>query len=406
MYTCRNIITLLLFCFCVSEINAQDSTLVKPVGKEKLNMDAVYNRPFLMEKENRVALGGYVEANSLYESVDGISEGLSFQARRLTVFMSASISSRIKFLSELEFEDGTKEIGLEFAAIDMVLHPLFNLRGGVVMNPIGGFNQNHDGPNWEFVERPDVGVNLLPATWSNVGFGVYGKTYHKNWVFGYEAYLTNGFNDAIVDNEENKTFLPAAKENPFRFEESSNGIPLTSAKVAIRNRKIGEIGLSYMGGVYNQFESEGVVLDDKRRLDVVAIDFNTTIRKTKTSLVGEYVYINLDVAPTYTQQYGNQQQGWFVDIIQPVVQKRIFEWEDAVFNVALRFDQVDWNVGEFVEDGTDIGDELFAITPAISFRPTPQTVLRLNYKYHWQRDILNNPPSIGAAWLFGFSSYF
>ena len=49
------------------------------------------------------------------------------------------------------------------------------------MNTIGAFNQNHDGPKWEFVERPDVAVNMLPATWSNPGFGFYGKTHTGNW---------------------------------------------------------------------------------------------------------------------------------------------------------------------------------------------------------------------------------
>ncbi len=102
-----------------------------------LNMDAVYNRPFLSVSKMPVALGGYLEANSIYTTEDGVTEGLSFQARRLTIFMSASITKRIKFLSEMEFEDGTKEIGIEFAAMDISLHSLLNLRGGIVMNPIG-----------------------------------------------------------------------------------------------------------------------------------------------------------------------------------------------------------------------------------------------------------------------------
>ena len=45
------------------------------------------------------------------------------------------------------------------------------------MNPIGAFNQNHDGPKWEFVDRPISATQMLPATWSNVGFGLYGKKY-------------------------------------------------------------------------------------------------------------------------------------------------------------------------------------------------------------------------------------
>lgn len=397
--------------FSGNSLMAQElDSLIKrtPVDTSKamLNMDAAYNRPFLTISKMPVALGGYLEANTFYASEDGVSEGLSFQARRLTMFMSASITKRIKFLSELEFEDGTKEIGIEFAAMDVSFHPLLNFRGGIIMNPIGAFNQNHDGPKWEFVERPDVAVNMLPATWSNAGFGIYGKTYKNDWVLGYEAYLSNGFDNSIIDNEENKTFLPAAKENEERFEESNSGKALMSGKVAIKNRKLGEIGFSYMGGVYNKFEDDGVTLDQERRLDVFAVDLNTTIKKTGTYIVGEAVWVMVDVPSTYTQQYGNKQQGAFIDVVQPILKRKMFDWDDAVLNLSARLDYVDWNVGEFNETKTDIGDYLWAITPAISFRPSAQTVFRLNYRYQWQTDILNNPPARMAAWMFGFSTYF
>ena len=397
--------------FCGSAIKAQElDSLIKrtpaDTSKALLNMDAVYSRPFLNVSKMPVALGGYLEANTYYASEDGVSEGLSFQARMLTMFMSASITKRIKFLSELEFEDGTKEIGIEFAAMDVSIHPLLNLRGGIIMNPIGAFNQNHDGPRWEFVERPDVAVNMLPATWSNAGFGLYGKTYKGDWVLGYEAYLSNGFDNSIIDNEENKTFLPAAKENEQRFEESNSGKALMSGKVAIKNRKLGEIGFSYMGGVYNKFEDDGVTLDDDRRLDVFAIDLNTTIKNTGTYIVGEMVWVMVDVPSTFTQQYGNKQQGAFIDVVQPILKRKILDWDDAVLNLSARLDYVDWNEGKFNETNTEIGDDLWAITPSISFRPSAQTVFRLNYRYQWQKDILNNPPARMAAWMFGFSTYF
>ncbi|MCH7525786.1 MAG: hypothetical protein IIC74_12570 [Bacteroidetes bacterium] len=390
-------------------INAQEKIIMRvpaDTTKRILNMDAVYNRPFLSLKNTPVALGGYLEANSIYSSEDGVSEGLSFQARRLTIFMSATISKRIKFLSEIEFEDGTKEIGIEFAAIDVALHPALNFRGGIIMNPIGGFNQNHDGPKWEFVERPDVAVNLLPATWSNAGFGLYGKTHKDNWILGYEIYLTNGFDNSIIDNEENKTFLPTAKANEERFEESNNGKALFTGKVAIKNRELGEIGFSYMGGVYNKFEEDGLTLDKKRRVDVFAIDFKTTIKKTGTYIVGEAVLIKVDVPDTFTQQYGTKQVGAFIDVVQPILKRKVLDWDNATLNLAARLDFVDWNVGTFNETKTDIGDNLWAITPAISFRPSAQTVFRLNYRYQWQKDILNNSAAKTATWLFGFSTYF
>ena len=387
-----------------------DSTLLRRTAKDTtktmMNMDAVYNRPFLSFAKIPVALGGYVEANWQHLGSKGITEGHQFQMRRMTLFVSSSLYKNIKFLSEIEFEDGTKEISLEFAAIDMTLHPMFNLRGGVVMNPIGAFNQNHDGPKWEFIDRPVSATQMLPATWSNVGFGVYGKKYSKNWLMAYEIYLTNGFDDKIIDNNIGRTYLPAAKQNKERFEESFNGVPLLTAKAAIRNNLIAEIGLSYMSGVYNKFEDDGVRLDKQRRVDVVAIDLNTTIPGSKTAVNAEWAWVHVDVPATYTEQYAGKQQGGFIDIVQPVYKKQLFGFDRSVINVACRLEYVDWNVGKFRSTGSDIGDYYVAVVPAISWRPTPQTVIRVNYRYSGTVDVLNNPLIKTAGFQAGFSSYF
>lgn len=404
----------LLFIFLVgpsvTALAQIDPTLLRRTVKDtlppKMNLDAVYNRPFLQVGKLPVAIGGYVEANYQYLQENGITEGHQFQMRRLTLFVSSAIANRIKFLSEIEFEDGTKEINIEFASVDIEFNPQLNLRGGVVMNPIGAFNQNHDGPKWEFVDRPLAATQMLPATFSNVGFGLYGKKFSKDWAFAYEAYLTNGFDERIITNEENKTFLPATKENPDRFEESFNGSPLLTGKVAARNNMIGELGISYMGGVYNKYEEDGLTLDKKRRVDVFAIDFNSTIPKTNTFINAEWAWVKVDVPDTYTEQFGEKQQGGFIDFVQPVVKRPMLGFENAVLNAALRLEYVDWNKGKFKSTGENISDEIFSIVPAISWRPTAQAVIRLNYRYNWQKDILGNPPSKLAGFQFGFSAYF
>ncbi len=387
-----------------------DSTLLKRIPRDTskmlLNMDAIYNRPFLSVSKTPVALGGYIEANWQHLGTDGISEGQQFQMRRLTLFIASTIYKRIKFLSEIEFEDGTKEINIEFASVDVELHPLLNLRGGVVMNPIGAFNQNHDGPKWEFIDRPMSATQMLPATWSNVGFGLYGKKYDKDWVYAYEAYLTNGFDDQIISNNQNKTFLPATKLNPNRFEESFNGEPLLTMKTAIRNKKIGELGLSYMGGVYNKFQNDGITLDKKRRVDTWAVDFNRTFRKTGTYIFTEWAFVSVDIPDTYTQQYGIHQFGGFLDVVQPIIRKPVFGFERSVINLSCRFEYVDWNKGTFAETGGNIYDNFSSVVPALSWRPHPLTVIRLNYRYNWQQDILGNPATRTAGFQFGFSSYF
>jgi len=386
---------------------SQDYKNLRKDNDSLLNMDAAFNRPYLISGNSPVSIGGYLEANTIHSTNDeGDTDGLSFQARRLTLFVSASISKRIKFMTEIEFEDGGNEVEIEFASMDVALHSLLNLRGGIVMNPIGAFNENHDGPKWEFVERPNVATEMLGATLSNAGFGLHGKTYYRNWIFGYEAYLTNGFNSTIISNEEDKTYLPAGKNDPDRFMENSSGKAMFTGKLAIKNRKWGEVGFSYMGGTYNKHIEDGEEIEEPANLNVYAIDWNTTIPRWGTEIIGEIAWINVQTPDTYTQQYGNKQRGLFVDVVQPIYQNKILEWEEATINLAARVDYVDWNRGRFHETGTRIGDELLAFTPAISFRPTSRTVFRINYRYQWQKDIINNPAEQAATWYMGFSTYF
>jgi hypothetical protein len=371
-----------------------------------MNMDAVFDRPFLESGKLPVAVGGYMEVNWQHLGTDGVSEGHQFQFRRLTLFVSSTIGRRLKFLSEIEFEDGGKEIAVEFAALDLELDPLLNFRGGMIVNPIGAFNQNHDGPKWEFTDRPVSATMLLPATWSNAGFGLFGKYYRKDWMFGYEAYLTGNFDGSIIDNSQNKTFLPAAKNNPSRFEDINSGLPLFTGKIAVKNVNVGEIGLSYESGVYNKFQEDGITLDTKRSVSIFAVDCNFTLPGLDTYVTGEFAFIKVEIPSSYTQQYGNKQHGGFIDIVQPVLKKRIWVWNQATLNLAVRLEYVDWNVGEFNETGDNIGDDLWSIVSSISFRPTSQTVFRLNYRYLEQRDLLANPPARTAGFSFGLSTYF
>ncbi|MDB5005987.1 MAG: hypothetical protein JWP45_380 [Mucilaginibacter sp.] len=383
-------------------------------------MDAAYNRPFLKLGKLPVSIGGYIEADYQYMGTSGITQGNQFQFRRFSLFVASTISKHIKFLSEIEYENDPAgdpgeatsgpEFGIEYAAIDIELNPMLNFRGGMILNPIGAFNQNHDGPKWEFTDRPIAMTQLLPDTWNNPGFGLYGKRYSGHWMFGYEAYLSGGFNDSIIDNAQGKTFLPAAKSNLTRFTTSASGEPLYTGKLSFGNDQIGELGLSYMGGVYNTWRVEGAVVDNKRRVNVFDIDFNTTLPVLNTNITTEWAWIALDIPPNYTQQYSNRQFGGFIDIVQPVIKGRILDWDNAVINIAVRGEYVDWNQGNFTSTGARMYNDLWSIMPAISFRPTPQTVLRLNYRIQHARDITGN--SIGATIgptrgiSFGIATYF
>ena len=161
-----------------------------------------------------------------------------------------------------------------------------------------------------------------------------------------------------------------------------------------------------MGGVYNKFQEDGLTFDKKRELHVFALDFNTTIPGIDTWINAEWAWVNVDVPKTYSQQFGSKQAGGFMDIVQPIVKRSVFGFERSVINAAFRVEYVDWNIGKFNETGTNIREDFVSIMPGLSWRPTSQTVIRLNYRYNWQTDILGNEPSKTAGFQMGFSSYF
>ena len=137
-----------------------------------------------------------------------------------------------------------------------------------------------------------------------------------------------------------------------------------------------------------------------------AVDFNTTIKPTKTFITAEWAWINVDVPETYSVSFGKKQSGGFVDIVQPVFKKPLWGFPNSTFNIACRVERVDWNVGTFAETNDKIFDELFSIMPAISWRPIPSTVMRFSYRIQRQWDLLGNPPARTGAIQLGISSYF
>ncbi|MFN8165579.1 MAG: hypothetical protein U0X76_05265 [Bacteroidia bacterium] len=389
---------------------AQSDTLIHRISKDSsvtaMNMDAIYDRPFFSAGKIPVAIGGYMDVNTQYESTGGVDEGFSFQMRKLSLMIGSSISSRVKFLSEIEFEDGGKEIGLEYCALDFQFHPMFNLRGGIILNPIGGYNQNHDSPRWDFIDKPFSATGIIPTTLSNVGMGVHGKYFYGHWSFGYEFYLTNGFDDKIIDNDLGRTSLSEGHENAELFEESNSGLPLVTGKLAIRNRKIGEIGFSYMTGVYNKWKEDGLIIDRKRSAGIFAIDFTTALCNDRLNITGEYAYNSIDIPDSYTQQYGNKQWGFFTDVVYTFYQGNILGWDKAKLNAGLRSEYADYNVGTFRETGTNIGDDVISFCPSLAFRPTGSTVIRFNYRIESAHDLFDNEAVKTNVIQFGFSSYF
>lgn len=372
-------------------------------GDSITNQDAIYDRPFITLGRSRTAVGGYMEGNTNYFAEDGVTDGFTMEMRRFNIFFYSSIHPKIKFLSELEFEHGTEEISLETALLDFELNQALNFRAGIILPQIGIFNANHDSPKWEFVDRPLSSTELIPTTLSEIGFGFHGKFYAGSNILSYDAYLVNGLQEGVVFNTKGRTSLASGK-SPEMFAEDNNGTPMYNARLAFVNRKIGEAGISYYGGTYNRFRIEGIQVEPRQNLSILAADFSTSLGKLK--IQGELVKVNVELPETASEVFGSAQWGGFADLIYPVLKRKMLRFDNAVLNISTRIERADFNLGTFSFNDSKIRDELTATSFAIGFRPVPGTVIRFNYRYIWKQDMLGNPMVHIGGYQIGVASYF
>jgi hypothetical protein len=89
-----------------------------------------------------------------------------------------------------------------------------------------------------------------------------------------------------------------------------------------------------------------------------------------------------------------------------VLKRTMLNFENTVLNLNLRLESIDYNVNTFQDSGATIYDHVRAVVGGISLRPSANTVLRANYRYHWSRDFVGTPTSRTVGIQVGFASYF
>lgn len=353
----------------------------------------VYDKPFQTRLLGRTAIGGYAEAHARWEEADGVTEESGFQAKRFNLFTHTRVSDLVRIGAELEFEDGGEEIELEYAAIDLLIHPAFAVRGGMILSPLGRFNLAHDSPLNEFTDRPLVSTALLGVALSEPGFGVLGQfALRGSSRVTYEAYATNGFHAGLIDDSEDGTRIPLGRGN---FEDN-NASPAFVGRVAWSPGVNHEIGFSGHRGAYNAFTADGAVIDERRDLSILVVDAETQLLGTTVS--GEAAVAAIDVTPGLRGIYAEKQHGWYIEGVREFGRGLLRTLPASSMALKVRWDFVKF-------DAAMPGESAGRVTGGVTFRPTRDSALKLDYARGRTRDRFNNL-SEQALLLASVATYF
>ncbi|NNK82744.1 MAG: hypothetical protein HKO92_06450, partial [Flavobacteriaceae bacterium] len=106
-----------------------------------------------------ITLGGYAEIH--YNQPEG-DNGI-MDVHRLVVLMGYKFNDKVQFITEIEYEH-VKELYIEQAFLNYSLNDNINLRGGLMLVPMGIVNEYHEPTTFNGVERPNVDKSIVPST--------------------------------------------------------------------------------------------------------------------------------------------------------------------------------------------------------------------------------------------------
>ena len=144
----------------------------------------------MMSSDKKLTIGGYgqIDFNQPINN-DNISNG-KLDVHRMVLLFGYRFNDRLSFVTEVEFEH-VKEVYVEQAFLDYSLNNYVNIRGGLMLVPMGIINEYHEPTTFNGVERPLIDKYISPTTWREIGIGITGIIPELS--MKYQAYVMNGF---------------------------------------------------------------------------------------------------------------------------------------------------------------------------------------------------------------------
>lgn len=259
-----------------------------------------------------VTVGAYGEM--LYNQPNGQNGELDVQ--RLVVLFGYRFDDRTQFVTEIEFEH-VEEVFVEQAFVNYMAAPNFNIRGGLMLVPMGIINEFHEPTTFNGTERPAMDNAIVPTTWRELGVGVTGR--FNSISLGYQAYIFNGFKSTEADGEGGVTGMLRGS-NGLRGGRQK-GIQSTINKPNL-STKLDYYGVPGLRLGFSTYLGRTQAEDDVQEFegaDVGLAMFGLDARYAfqKFTARGQFVHASLSDTEAYNNLTGNNLgsslKGWYVE---------------------------------------------------------------------------------------------
>jgi hypothetical protein len=253
-----------------------------------------------------VTVGGYGEIT--YNQPEGNNGELDVQ--RLVLLFGYKFNDKVQFVTEIELEH-VEEVFVEQAFLQYNLSDNVNLRGGLMLVPMGIVNEYHEPTTFNGVERPSIDGSIVPTTWREIGAGVSGR--FNEISLGYQAYVFNGF--ASVNGTKVLGGSNALRNGRQKGIQSTIDSPNFAAKLDYYGLPGLRLGLS---GYFGRTQAEDDVDDiDGSSVGISMLGFDARYAYQRFTARGQFIYASLNDTEDYNTLYstdlGSALQGWYLE---------------------------------------------------------------------------------------------
>lgn len=253
-----------------------------------------------------ITIGGYGQVD--YNQPEGKNGKLD--VHRFIIFLGYKFSDRVQFVTEIEFEH-VKELFVEQAFLSYSVSNNFNIRGGLMLVPMGIVNEYHEPTTFNGVERPNVDKSIVPSTWREIGIGVSGRFNEAS--LRYQAYVFNGF--ASVNNGKVLGGSNGLRNGRQKGAESTINTPNFSAKIDYYGISGLRLGLA---GYFGRTQAEDDVQDiDGADVGITMVGLDARYVHKRFSARGQFIQAILTDTEAYNILYetdlGSELKGWYVE---------------------------------------------------------------------------------------------
>lgn len=354
----------------------------------------VVNR-LLDYNSNRLTIGGYAQID--YNEPDGSTSG-KLDVHRLVMLFGYKFNDKISFLTEIEFEH-VKEVFVEQAFVNYNVSPNFNVRGGLMLVPMGIINEYHEPPTFYGVERPGLDHDIVPTTWREIGVGVAGK--FDNLSLKYQAYIFNGF-VSYKEGEGTLRGIDGLRKGRQKGAESIINSPNLSIKIdyyGILGLKIG------LAGYFGNTQTDDTSVDGST-VGVSMIGLDARYINNSLELRGQYIWTSLSGTEKYNnltgKDLGSQMNGYYGEIAYDFI-PMINSKSDKKLVLFTRYEK--FNTHKQTEGNLDPNKayDRDIITSGIDFKIADGVALKVDYQWFNNADVnvdLNNQFNAGIGIMF------